>query len=310
MGSWNATCGISNLHIKDDDEVMVFVLEQQRNIGSLCYSTAFYKPLLLPFYAKYDDYGNGKDCSGSALSVIMECIKLDLVEMEVGKNQYHDIAVKKEEFNEELFFEAIHEQRLFIKGHRGNIPLSMVMMRKDIADHILYNWIQRDYVGNEKGTCGWNNAYIQYNFQDILNDIPDFINRVTEYIKQKQLELGEEEHIYRMFDKLSSIFEWNDPNKVSKFIKSDSHHYSKLIDIERLIFGKVRNNEIEYITQIIEDHLKGLYIEYFFNSTRKSWLPGAHQGSQSMEHDGYLLLNKAIQAAITKEQNDFDEDYD
>ena len=186
MGCWNATCGISNLHIKANDEVYVFVLEQVKNVDSLCYSTAFYKPLLLPFYAKYNDYGDGEECSGPALPIIMDSIKQQLIEMEVGENQYHDIEVKRDEFNEELFFEAIHENRLSIKGYRGETRLDMIMMRKDIIDHVFENWVQRDYVGGGKGTCGYDNAYIQYKFQDILNDIPAFIERILDIAKETQ----------------------------------------------------------------------------------------------------------------------------
>jgi len=304
MGCWNATCGISNLHIKENDEVYVFVLEKVKNPDSLCYSTAFYKPLMLPFYAKYNDYGAGYDCTGVALPLIMDIIKKSLVELEVGDNQYHDIAVTREDFNEELFFESIHENRLFVKGYYGNTNINMVMMRKDIIDHIIENWVQSDYVGSEKGTSGYDNSYIKYKFSDILGDIPTFISRIQAYHKKESDVVVKIE----FFDSFSSIFGWDDENKVSKYIQGDSHRFSRLVYIERLIYEAVIQDDIEYATKIIEDHLKARYVACFMDSTRKSWLPGAHQGSQSQDHDGYNVLISAMTDALANERKRWDED--
>lgn len=60
MGSWNATCGLSNLHIEDGDKVILVILEttcNSPNPGGFCNPNDIYKPYALPIRAKYDDYG-------------------------------------------------------------------------------------------------------------------------------------------------------------------------------------------------------------------------------------------------------------
>lgn len=51
----------------------------------------------------------GEDDGGVWFPYIMEALKNSLIEREVSENQYHNIDVKRDEFNEELFFESIHE---------------------------------------------------------------------------------------------------------------------------------------------------------------------------------------------------------
>lgn len=60
MGSWNQTCGLSQLHIRHGQDVMVFALVKNNGHDSLCYTTPFYSPVMLPFYAKYNDYGGSE----------------------------------------------------------------------------------------------------------------------------------------------------------------------------------------------------------------------------------------------------------
>src|SRR5574343_510783 len=143
MGCWNKTCGLTNLHITGDTEVYVFILEALDNTRkSKCYTTAFYKPLLLPFTSVYNEYGGGKLSSGLPFQLIMDSIKEKLQEVPLGDNQYHDIEVSKEKWGEELFFDAVHEDRL--KLTTGS-HIDFVMFRKDVVDHILDKWYTDEY---------------------------------------------------------------------------------------------------------------------------------------------------------------------
>ena len=120
---------------------MVFAMIKNRKVDSLCYTTPFYSPMMMPFYAKYNDYGGGEECSGIGLKPVMEAIKNQLVEIPLGKNEYHDIAVKKDNFDEELFFEACQERRLFVEGYRKErLHVEFVMFRKDIVDRRIFGF--------------------------------------------------------------------------------------------------------------------------------------------------------------------------
>lgn len=312
MGCWNGTCAVSQLHIKHNDEVMVVVLERHTKLDSMCYSTSLYRPLLVPFYARYNDYGGGDECSGPWLEPIMTGIQGSLVEMEVGENEYHDIAVERDKFDAELFFEAVHENRLFVKGWDENKNVNFAMLRKDIVDHILDNWVQSDYVGDGKGNSGHDNAYVSYKFQDMLNDIPDFIAEVKNQIAEKSKIYGEldDPKFLRMMVRFENMFEFNNPNKVVRYIRNDSYRYSRLCNIGDTIMAAIMADDIHTVTTLLEDHLKIAYIDHFFHSTRRVWLPLTHQGSQSQDYDGYEVLISAVASAIQAEKDYYAADCD
>ena len=311
MGCWNKTCGLSNLHITAGTDVYVFVLEENTNKSDRCYSTAFWKPVLLPFMSKYNDYGGGEESSGSGFQIIMDRVADELVEMGVGKNQYHDIAVKKEGFGEEQFFEAVHEHRLFKEGRhynsteKFNVVIDFVMMRKDVVDYILDNRVIEKYVGGGKGTGGWDNNYIFYKFEDILKDIPEFLD---EFSKLVNLPAGADEDVLlrmaiRMMGRgFDGVFDYNHPNKVAEWVRGDNYLFSSIVNIQDEVIKLIRADKRPEAEALLTDYLKGQYINAFMESTRKNWAPGGHEGSQSQEVDEYRLLIKATAAALDAEE--------
>ena len=151
MGSWNKTCGLSNLYINSGEPVMVFTLVRNNYLTDFCYSTALYSPVLIPFYSEYNDYGAGENSSGIGLSLTIEALSKSLVEIEQGKNEYHDIPVKREGFDEDKYWEAIHEGRLNVLDYKGKeANVQFVMFHKRVVDYILENYVQDNYVGQGK----------------------------------------------------------------------------------------------------------------------------------------------------------------
>jgi hypothetical protein len=70
MGCWNGTCFISNLPIRHGDEVVGFVIsydnfKDEVGYSGSCYSEAYARPLGLPFFGTYDDYGGIEDIKES-----------------------------------------------------------------------------------------------------------------------------------------------------------------------------------------------------------------------------------------------------
>jgi hypothetical protein len=305
MGSWNKTCGISNLHIYAGTPVYVFVLEKLEDYDP-CYSTGLFKPLLLPFESTYNDYGGGCDDHGVALDIIMASIKDLLVEMEVGENEYHDIAVKKEGFNAEKFFEAVNEDRLMIKQFSTKSPTNIyfTMFRKDIVDDLIENRVIVEYVGSNKGTfCPWgsrSNNYIQYKFADIVADVPDMVNAIVEECKGNSL------YDLRYMMDVSEL-----ENKAIKWItRYDSYNYSRLVDMDEVIFNCVNvadESSINFLGKVLIEHIRAIYIDSFITSARKLWIPGGHEGSQSESGDSLRMLGNAINKVLEKEQAEFDE---
>ena len=119
MGSWNHTCAVTNLPIMYGEEIEVILLKSQtspRDRASSCYPYAYHTPIPLTFHGKYNDYGAVEECEGVARDIIVDALRDNLYEMEMGENEYHDIPAKKDDFDIDMLFNLDHEGRLFIKN--------------------------------------------------------------------------------------------------------------------------------------------------------------------------------------------------
>lgn len=316
MGSWNKTCGLTNLHITSGEKAYVFVLEQGKD-DSRCYATHIFSPLLLPFETTYNDYGGGEDSTGPGFPIIIEAIKKNLHEIELGDNKYHDIAVKAEQFDEELFFESVHEGRLFRKGHYSDpVKLDYVMFRKDVVDDILENRVIEQYVGDNKGTFakyGDSKDYISYKFADIVADILPMLQEICDMAKDQ----GEVMR-FKIIGGLEYMFDYTHPNLAAKWLRGDNYRFCRLVDM-KFVMSDIFMNDAPAMDQVLElealltEYLKGVFINSFMEVTRKTWMPGGHEGSQSQELDEYRLLISAMtkvmdaEDAYYKEMNGEDE---
>ena len=306
MGCWNKTCGLSNLHITAGTPVYVFVLEKNKTYDH-CYSTSLFSPLLLPFEAEYDDYGGGENCGGVALPFIMKGLKDQLVEMELGENQYHDIAVKKEGFNDKLFFEAVHEDRMQIQGRYSKEPIQVyfTMMRKDVVDDILENRVLENYVGNGKGTCGWGNNYVKYKFGDIVASVRPLLERLLTDSE------GKSEHMRAFM--MDTIHKYREEYLAAMYLNSDGYRYSRIVDIKEIVSKAIEIGTLESISKaeaLLVEHLKGVFIDSFMHDARKTWIPGGHEGSQSYSGAALRLLGAATVRVLDKEKADWLADND
>ena len=108
MGCWNKTCGLSNLHIFAGQPVYVVVLEQGGD-NDRCYTTAFWKPVMLPFVSEYNDYGAGEN-SHSSIQYILNGLKENMVDVPLGENECHDIEVTAAKMDEELGWNTLPEK--------------------------------------------------------------------------------------------------------------------------------------------------------------------------------------------------------
>lgn len=293
MGCWNKTCGLSNLHITAGTPVYVFMLEKNTYENDRCYATAFWRPTLLPFLSAYNDYGGGENSHGN-INYIIDALKERVVEMGVGENEYHDIAVKADELDEKLLFDAIHEGRLNVRHAAEEVQVDFAMIRKDVVDHICNNWVQQQYVGAGKGTIGYGRDYIEYKYQDLVDLLPALIDGL--------MQSDNSFDVYRKFE----MPDYN--NILSRLICSRaSYRYGTLIRIPNLMQQLVIEDKRDEIEKILTDYLLGCFINSFMEDSRKVWIPGCHEGSQSMEHAPYRILNNAIAEVLDAEKAEFDE---
>lgn len=314
MGSWNKTCGLSNLHIYAGTPVYVFVLEDaRRDSDSDCYATSLFSPLLLPFDSEYNDYGGGENSGGPGFEPIMAALKSRLIERDVGENEYHDIAVKRDAFNEELFFSAVRENRLMIGGHYSGKPVAVkfTMFRKDIVDDILQNHTFEEYVGKSAGNCGYNNNYVRVGYQDYVADIRPLLDHIVSEINDYRSS-GVSEKTERALFRSILLFDLDD-NRAGKLLNSNDYRYSRLVefrDIGHQLLADSSEANIQRLTALITEYFKGVYIDMFMHAARKTWIPGGHEGSQSTSGDELRFLYAATVRALDREDKEYGEDED
>jgi hypothetical protein len=291
MGYWNKTCGISNLHIKTGSEVYVFPLEQNLGYGR-CYSNEFWLPIFLPFLSIYNDYGGG-EYNHKNMKYTLDGIRKHLVEMPLGDNEYHDIAVTKDILDEELFYEAVHEGRLKVKYEESSNEklIDFVMIRKDIVDYICEHWENQIYIGNSE----WK----KYKFIDIINSIPVFVERLVENLNNDKIISVKDD-----IDYIVSLFKRNEYNLAFMYlIDFGSQRSSRLVDPNRIIVDLVAENKQDEANEIIVDAIRASFINCFLENSRRIWTPTSHEGKQTAEHKPYRILCDAINIALDNEGN-------
>ena len=329
MGCWNGTCGLSGLPIIHGEEMYVFpIVESYRD--SFCYSTALYRPSVVPFRAEYNDYGAGEKCSGPALELIIDGIREKLVEMEVGENQYHDIAVKREGFDADMFFEACHKKRLrFVnpmRGYEGEAQTKDVfftMVRKDVVDRLWNEWSFDMWKGSDGDVPDGfesDQYYIKnVTYAKLAELIPQYMEQMAgkDSPYKKALEgIDDESKLERMKDFYlrCAFFEGHREHILSgSFGHAFGSGYSgggfaSIGNIKDKIIDEYLEGNKEVAYELMRECLVGIMVNSFMESTRKVWLPPMHQGSQSEEYKEYRLMNVITNDIMDARQKEYEWD--
>ena len=312
MGSWNKTCGLSNLHIYSGTPVYVFVMEQNKDRYDRCYTTALYKPCLLAFKSVYNDYGGGENSSGPGLPFIMAALKEHLHEMPLGKNKYHDIAVTKAAFDEELFFRAVHEGRLKLDLHCSEpVDVEFVMFRQDVVDQILRTYVAERYVGAGQGTGGWNNAYVHYSWADVATDVHALVDAIAEKVNEPvDSRFAGMPAQWRPGVSLYQISDRRGSNKAAWYVPVDAHQYASFLQVDRLVIDLVEAKDSSTAVAVLTEYLRGAFLDEFMMATRRIWVPGCHEGSQGAGYKEYLVLADTVRDCLRREIEENEEEND
>ena len=302
MGSWNATCGLTSLPIRYEDEVYIFpVVEQDHSIyRSHCNTHAFYKPSIVPFVGVYEDCGQAH-CSGVSLEYTIDGIKAQLIEKiedPVGGRKLSDVIRK--DFNIDHMFSAIHEKKLqssFSKN--GNIFISMV--HKPIADSLFIDYQFDAYVGS----LVEGNYLRRVNYYKLFKIFMNFIEEYKEDIKTTTSPFG------RIFSKERV---GNNPHyvvlsrKLSPTLTNDYNYCHEMFDVNYVISDMIKNDD-KNLEEMIRLFCIGCMVNDIMGETRKVWMPNLHEGSQNCNYDIYLKLNNAVDNFITDKKEQENEDY-
>jgi len=288
MGSWYKTCGLTNLPIMSGELTYVFILERVKNPEDSCYATHLYRPLLLPFVSEYDDYGGGHSSSGIAFQLIMDGIKKHLVEVRPGKNKIHDIAVSRKEWDEEMLFNSIQENRLRVNYRDdGECDVSFVMMRKDVVDDLINTYVFNSFDSD--------NAY---RFTDLVADVDPLLDAIFKEEQCLGSGLGLDTAIFLYLSKCGSATSVR--NKAAAWLRRDDAYerFSNIIMVRDHIMNVISQGDRATARELLIDYLKAKFVDNFMEMTRKSWLPGGHEGSQRQEYDPYRALMASMNRVI------------
>ncbi len=292
----------------------------------------------LPFYGKYDDYGGVEDCHGFGIPIIMDSLKSRLYKFGKGANQYHEIEVTPENLSIEMLFEADHEGRLGIHdpAHFRQTEYSIaalqeqsreqqlsdseqfeldrlmsvitkeetfrkvshVVIHNDIMKAILENWYVDSYVGDNRGTSGFGNAYIRTYFKDIIGDIDKYIASVKSLVPA-DLEFFS----FRRASDLSF-------NHAEKFMPK-SYGYGApwaLVDVSDIVDQYINDSQWDELKQFMTEVLTAVWVDMFMRYTRKSWIVPNGTGSQANYTHGYEVLSQAVSDIIANEKAEYEAD--
>lgn len=346
MGCWNGTCMISNLHVTAGQEVIVFMLAKSGPSDNFCYEHSFYTPCPIPFYGEYNDYGAVENCRGFGLDLVVDAIRNQLYEFHQGPNSSHDCEVLKTNFDIDKLFDADHEGRLGIqKGHEWDgddydiqqlermhekdgltesqareldrlanklkkvdtfRAVTHVIIHGDIFKAITEKFFLEEYV-SEGGNCGYDNNYLRTTFQDIIDDIPGYIEKV------KAEESNEDAH-KKWMRRSGSSNDYDHPNRVVKRLSymndSSSRRNYSIINPSDYIEEYIEAKNWDGLAAFVKELMTTYWVSTFMNSTRKHWTKMTGAGSQSNEADGYVILSDATLDIIKAETVKWGEDED
>lgn len=333
MGCWNGTCGLTNLPIMYGDEMYVFPIVES-NGDSFCYSTALYRPSVLPFRAEYNDYGAGEKCTGAGLEILIDGIKEKLVEMEVGENQYHDIAVKRNGFDVDTFFDVCHESRLkFLNPMRGYDGYSetnsvfFTMIRKDVTDRLWSEWKFDLWFSNKNRVIPEGFESDTYHLKDVTYE--KLATLIPDYMEKQYAGFAEKTEKYNQIgetdDGLAEAMIYAELNRFFETPYNDREHplcgifehmfspgysdggFAKIGEVKETIVTKYMQGEQETAYELLRECLIGYMVNNYMESVRKVWTPPMHQGSQSECLDEYLLLNSITNNIVAARKQEFEE---
>ncbi|AUS02888.1 coil containing protein [Vibrio phage 2.275.O._10N.286.54.E11] len=278
MGSWYETDFLTNLPIQDDDEVMVFFLEQQHGLvptSSITYSHDIYRPIGIPIQGWYDDYGRYKLNEGDIVyDHMLEHLRSKVMPMEEGSNRYHEKAVIPETMTWENVFENIHEERLKTHSHYNGSKNHIV----EVAIHRSIYDMMSEECTTWKGTQTWNDEY-----QDLKAKIAK---------AREDIDNGTPERI------ASAIMRMEIGEILGRFAPFDS------VSFKDMYYAAVDDGQ--------EDHyLRALAKMKVFNTNlsmlRKSWMPQAGTGSQDAEFELHIKLNGVVTMFAHNKKRSYDE---
>lgn len=306
MGCWNETDVLTNLPISHGEEVVALLLIQPNFFEHHgCHHHQYWHCGLFTFEGKYNDYGGIEDCKGAMLKPIISFLKSELQEFEKGENQYHDIEVKKKDFNEELMFKADHEGRLYLRKDpiwAANMKkfeavvtppvrqVKITMTRRSTLDQLLKAYVQQIYVPQPPPVDYTKpSVYRPYTFEDVKREM------------EEVLTVAQSDDKYSMISPGAAVMMRNrkagkeDANRVALYIENMFNFNPMKSMLTDLLYppkgGKVSKARLE---TIVEQLATWYWLDSWMRDARRMWCPQSGSGSQDQETNAQEALANVV----------------
>jgi hypothetical protein len=264
----------------------------ENNFSSWCSTSALYSVCPLLFEGKYTDYGAVSDLSG-CIDLILSSLKSQVIEMDVGENEYHDIAIKRDTFDEKMIFTASNKNRLFVAHHWNKNKA--ISLHPVIIHGSVYREILDKYIADSDDT-----------FQDIVDKIPSFVLKIRQHIEKKDV-------IGHHLD-VETIWSWEEQQTniaarwISRHSGLEGEYTSLLINKEKILMDYIKAGDWGSVETLYIEILKVSFLNNFMYATRKMWTPQCGAGNSNGELYPYEFLAKTIldiSAAERKREEDW-----
>lgn len=295
MGSWNATCAITNNPVFEDEPVYVFLLQAKEKPISRCHPDFLYGLLPFHFEGKYNDYGAVTECNGPMIPVIEKLIRNKLVEFDIDED--NTVEVKKKDFNIDKLFEYDHDRVLFVNQYDYQSQITHIVIKKDVLDVLLQEYEANIYNPNYDHNAeygGDNVGYIDVDYNYVFNA---FKNHIIE-TKESILNCG---------DNLSKVMK---VLNYESFFTSEEPRYSLLITPRQLLFNFLDAETKTNVTldEFVHQHVVDFMLNKFMVDSRGVWTPTSGAGSQSSSTTTQRLKASLIVSAANKCDSRWDEE--
>jgi hypothetical protein len=289
MGCWNGTCAISKLPIHYGDDVICWFIntplysdDKGADASNFCYPHDRYELLGVPFRAQYNDYGSFEDVHADdepMLNIIINMMRDNLVEIDQGDNQYHDIEVKKANLDLELIKEAMHEGRLYIKGWGDKkCAVGLMMVHEHLLEEMIRTYTWTDYEHNPD-----TDRYERVKKQMSVESIIAKISKAAE--KDMSSKFGFEREMRRYLERVTFV---SSINQEFSFNQVPTHHPM----YQQFIRGLAYNHVLDSFAHVL----------------RLSYGPQSGSGSQGNDQEPYHALIGAMQSVMKKANARFGDD--
>lgn len=276
MGSWNATCGVSNLPILEDDMAVMFILEGRHNNmviagDGICESNTLYEPIL-PLFVKYCDYGKFEVISNKNESLMLDYIRKQFKEKRyICSKKEFDIN-KVDDLNKiiELIKEGYIEK---IVGFDEHAPVGYMLVHKDVYDNLMKSFISEE----------------EYNFE--RNRIMDSYSYTMEEAKEYERNLRE-----CLID--SSEDKIRERIELHLMLSMEFSYTKNLKDLVKKAYLKEIDKESE------EEIIRLAYFKNIMENLRKIWMPQSGCGSQYSYNSLYEKLSSIVIEKYRKYEED------